>query len=162
MGNLKITFEVVGQVIFFFKVVQLFWERGWTSKALSWIHHWSLQCTNLSENPFQLYPTTFSGVSVASKCESKSYYRLENNFNYNLSVFTVGSFVWTHLQNLKKTSVPYHLELQTMLSGDINKKFNTDIRKFSRNYEYSFFLTEYGVGEYTPTYVETDVIHNFF
>ncbi|VVC30431.1 Hypothetical protein CINCED_3A001550 [Cinara cedri] len=58
----------------------------------------------------------------------------------------VGSFVWTHLQNLKKTSVPYYLELQTMLSGDINKKFNTDLRKFSRNYEYSFFLTEYGVG----------------
>ncbi|XP_025406452.1 uncharacterized protein LOC112680523 [Sipha flava] len=58
----------------------------------------------------------------------------------------VGSFVWTHLQNLKKTSVPYFLELQTMLSGDINKKFNTDIRKFSRNYETSFFLNEYGVG----------------
>lgn len=34
-----------------------------------------------------------------------------------------------------------------MLSGDINKKFNTDIRKFSRNYESSFFLTEYGVGK---------------
>jgi len=34
-----------------------------------------------------------------------------------------------------------------MLSGDINKKFNTDIRKFSRNYESSFFLSEYGVGE---------------
>lgn len=59
----------------------------------------------------------------------------------------VGSFVWTHLQNLKKTSVPYFLELQTMLSGDIHKKFNTDPRKFSRNYEYSFFLSEYGVGK---------------
>jgi len=59
----------------------------------------------------------------------------------------VGSFVWTHLQNLKKTSVTCYLELQTMLSGDINKKFNTDVRKFSRNYEYSFFLSEYGVGE---------------
>ncbi|XP_060856834.1 uncharacterized protein LOC132934536 [Metopolophium dirhodum] len=58
----------------------------------------------------------------------------------------VGSFVWTHLQNLKKTSVPFYLELQTMLAGDINKKFNTDIRKFSRNYETSFFLNEYGVG----------------
>lgn len=34
-----------------------------------------------------------------------------------------------------------------MLAGDINKKFNTDIRKFSRNYETSFFLNEYGVGK---------------
>lgn len=34
-----------------------------------------------------------------------------------------------------------------MLSGDIHKKFNTDVRKFSRNYEYSFFLSEYGVGK---------------
>jgi len=65
---------------------------------------------------------------------------------YIVSFLAVGSFVWTHLQNLKKTSMPFYLELQTMLSGDINKKFNTDVRKFSRNYESSFFLSEYGVG----------------
>jgi len=65
----------------------------------------------------------------------------------NIIFIVVGSFVWTHLQNLKKTSVPFYLELQTMLAGDINKKFNTDIRKFSRNYENSFFLSEYGVGK---------------
>lgn len=69
-------------------------------------------------------------------------------FNLRLLFFSVvGAFVWTHLQNLKKTSVPFYLELQTMLAGDINKKFNTDIRKFSRNYETSFFLSEYGVGK---------------
>ncbi|XP_050528812.1 uncharacterized protein LOC126898616 isoform X2 [Daktulosphaira vitifoliae] len=58
----------------------------------------------------------------------------------------VGSFVYTHLKNLKKSSIPYNLEIQTMLSGDISKKFKTDIRKFSRNYELSFLLSEYGVG----------------
>lgn len=62
-------------------------------------------------------------------------------------LLSVGSFVYTHLSNLKKSSIPYNLEVQTMLSGDIPKKFKTDIRKFSRNYELSFLLSEYGVGK---------------
>ena len=59
----------------------------------------------------------------------------------------VGSFVWTHLKNLQETASPYQLEVQGLLADlHLHNKFNTDARKFSRNFEISGFNSEYHVG----------------
>nr|XP_023014254.1 uncharacterized protein LOC111504019 [Leptinotarsa decemlineata] len=65
----------------------------------------------------------------------------------NEEVNQVGSFVWTHLKNLLTTANPSKVEVQSLLSDkDLVKKFDSDIRKFSRNYEGSIFFNEYDVG----------------
>ncbi|KAK0089741.1 hypothetical protein PV326_004381 [Microctonus aethiopoides] len=59
----------------------------------------------------------------------------------------VGSFVWSHLTNLLASSSPTRIEIQSLLTDrDISDKFNSDARKYSRNYEKSFFSEEYNVG----------------
>ncbi|KAK2581438.1 hypothetical protein KPH14_005113 [Odynerus spinipes] len=59
----------------------------------------------------------------------------------------VGSFVWSHLSNLYTSSSPTRVEIQSLLTDkDFGTKFNSDIRKFSRNYEGSFFSEEYNFG----------------
>ncbi|XP_069195444.1 LOW QUALITY PROTEIN: uncharacterized protein [Procambarus clarkii] len=59
----------------------------------------------------------------------------------------VGSFVWTHLQNLKETGLPSRAEVQGLLSNqDIASKFTPDIRRFSRNIEWSGFYDDLNVG----------------
>ncbi|XP_012534919.2 uncharacterized protein LOC105835859 [Monomorium pharaonis] len=59
----------------------------------------------------------------------------------------VGSFVWSHLTNLYNSASPTRVEIQSLLTDrDIDNKFNSDVRKFSRNYENSFFSEEYNVG----------------
>jgi len=59
----------------------------------------------------------------------------------------VGSFVWSHLTNLAKTSSPQKLELQGLLADNkLEDKFKLDFRKFSKNYEYSLFFDEYNFG----------------
>lgn len=60
---------------------------------------------------------------------------------------TVGSFVWSHLTNLLASSSPTRIEIQSLLTDrGLNDKFNSDIRKYSRNYERSFFSEEYNLG----------------
>ncbi|KAK6645660.1 hypothetical protein RUM43_001940 [Polyplax serrata] len=59
----------------------------------------------------------------------------------------VGSFVWSHLHNLLKSSALNKVEIQSLLMDkNLSEKFNMDRRKFSRNYEHSIFLDEYNVG----------------
>ncbi|XP_070169221.1 uncharacterized protein Apoltp isoform X2 [Polyergus mexicanus] len=59
----------------------------------------------------------------------------------------VGSFVWSHLTNLYNSASPTRVEIQSLLTDrDIDNKFNSDIRKFSRNYENSFFSEQYNIG----------------
>ncbi|XP_018566495.1 uncharacterized protein LOC108907336 [Anoplophora glabripennis] len=59
----------------------------------------------------------------------------------------VGSFIWTHLNNLLKTSVPSKVEIQSLLSEkDLVKKFSSDIRKFSNNFEGSLYFDDYNMG----------------
>lgn len=59
----------------------------------------------------------------------------------------VGSFVWSHLTNLAKTSSPQKVELQGLLADNIlDDKFKLDFRKYSKNYEYSLFFDEYNFG----------------
>ncbi|XP_046812149.1 apolipophorins [Lucilia cuprina] len=62
----------------------------------------------------------------------------------------VGSFVWSHLKNLAKSSSPIRIEAQgLLLNDDLSDKFKLDIRKFSRNYEHSLFFDEYNFGTTT-------------
>ncbi|XP_029653134.1 uncharacterized protein LOC115226286 [Octopus sinensis] len=59
----------------------------------------------------------------------------------------VGSFIWSHLKNMQQTSDPHlqHIRL-FLVSEDFSKKFNLDKRKFSRNYEGSFFSKDMNAG----------------
>lgn len=62
----------------------------------------------------------------------------------------VGSFVWSHLKNLAKSSSPTRIEAQGLLQADdLPDKFKMDVRKFSRNYDFSVFFDEYNVGTTT-------------
>lgn len=63
------------------------------------------------------------------------------------NVNQVGSFVWSHLTNLAKTSSPQKVETQGLLADNkLDDKFKMDFRKFSKNYEYSLFFDEYNFG----------------
>jgi hypothetical protein len=63
------------------------------------------------------------------------------------AVNQVGSFVWTHLTNLQETSSPSKQAIRHMLSSEfLRNKFNTDVRKFSRNIEASAFWDELNAG----------------
>ncbi|XP_018021013.1 uncharacterized protein LOC108677311 isoform X1 [Hyalella azteca] len=59
----------------------------------------------------------------------------------------VGSFVWTHLTNIQEGSLPSRNAVQALLSNQIlQEKFRTDLRKFSRNYEWSLFYDPLNIG----------------
>ncbi|XP_066998183.2 uncharacterized protein Apoltp [Anabrus simplex] len=87
-----------------------------------------------------------------------SYLQVMRCVNYNViktikhtlqteEINQVGSFVWSHLHNLLKSSIPSRVEIQGLLQDrDLDKKFSSDIRKFSHNYEGSVFFDEYNAG----------------
>lgn len=59
----------------------------------------------------------------------------------------VGSFVWTHLTNLQETSSRWKQSLRLLTENHfLRNKFNTDIRKYSRNYEISSFFDSINIG----------------
>ncbi|GFO03307.1 apolipophorin [Plakobranchus ocellatus] len=59
----------------------------------------------------------------------------------------VGSFVWTHLTNLQETSVLHKQAVRNILDDEeLKRAFNLDKRKFSRNYELSYFSQNFGLG----------------
>ncbi|XP_076620317.1 apolipoprotein lipid transfer particle [Colletes latitarsis] len=59
----------------------------------------------------------------------------------------VGTFVWSHLTNLYNSASPTMVKIQSLLTDrDLDNKFNSDRRKFSRNYDGSFFSEEYNFG----------------
>lgn len=60
----------------------------------------------------------------------------------------VASFVWSHLENLEKSTIPSRVEKQGLLSGNTIPKpnFRPDIRIFSRNYEHGVFFDQYNAG----------------
>lgn len=74
--------------------------------------------------------------------------RIKNILEHE-EVNQVGSFVWSHLKNLAKSSSPIRIEAQgLLLNDDLSDKFKLDIRKFSRNYEHSLFFDEYNFGKF--------------
>ncbi|XP_062611984.1 uncharacterized protein LOC134273790, partial [Saccostrea cucullata] len=59
----------------------------------------------------------------------------------------VGSFIWSHLTNLMESSSPLKQDIRSILESEyLKKEFNMDKRKFSRNYEGSFFLEKINTG----------------
>jgi len=59
----------------------------------------------------------------------------------------VGSFIWSHLTNLAKSSSPVNVALQGLLMDtDLGTKYNMDLRQLSRNYERTLFFDEYNFG----------------
>lgn len=58
----------------------------------------------------------------------------------NEEINQVGSFIWTHLSNLKESSAPLKQAIRAVLEDiQLKKAFDLDKRKFSRNMEWSFF-----------------------
>lgn len=63
------------------------------------------------------------------------------------SCWQVGSFVWTHLTNLLETESPHKQAIRDVLENELlMKEFSMDRRKFSRNYELSFFSEKFNLG----------------
>ncbi|XP_067678851.1 uncharacterized protein [Haliotis asinina] len=59
----------------------------------------------------------------------------------------VGSFVWSHLMNLQETSSPLKQQIRHILEDEqLSREFDLDKRKFSRNYEGSFFWEKFNAG----------------
>ncbi|XP_057368025.1 uncharacterized protein LOC130689027 [Daphnia carinata] len=78
------------------------------------------------------------------KCADYQTILTVKNLLANEEVNQVGSFIWTHLKNLATTSMPSKLEIQGLvLDQTLVDKFDTDARKFSRNYEKSILLDQY-------------------
>lgn len=73
-------------------------------------------------------------------CPSSPILRLVTRTLEQEEINQVGSFVWTHLTNLQETSNPMKQEIKRILSREtLQKTFDLDKRKFSRNIEKSFF-----------------------
>ena len=67
--------------------------------------------------------------------------------NRNIISSQVGSFVWTHISNLKETADIFKQEVQDILGDEfLQKEFNLDARKFSRNYEAAMFFDSLNAG----------------
>uniref|UniRef100_T1J9X6 Vitellogenin domain-containing protein n=1 Tax=Strigamia maritima TaxID=126957 RepID=T1J9X6_STRMM len=59
----------------------------------------------------------------------------------------VGSFIWTHLINLQKTSISFNNEIKSIVQSFVlRQKFSTEALKFSRAYEKSFYSEAYKTG----------------
>jgi len=59
----------------------------------------------------------------------------------------VGSFIWTHLTNLQQTASPAKASIRAILENvQLQKQFDLDKRKFSRNVEFSTFSELLNIG----------------
>lgn len=68
----------------------------------------------------------------------------------------VGSFVWTHLLNMKESNNPLKREINDIVSNIyLLNKYNTDIRKFSRALEGSLFSDRLNMG----AHVDSNIIY---
>ena len=69
-----------------------------------------------------------------------------------ITILKVGSFIWTHISNLKSTSDPLKQQIRSILEDEpLKQTFNLDQRKFSRNYEGSFFMNSINTGAQVNT-----------
>lgn len=74
------------------------------------------------------------------QCPSASTLDSVVNMLTNEEVNQVGSFVWTHLTNLRESSDPHKHAIQEILDNkELQKTFDLDKRKYSRNVEMSYF-----------------------
>ncbi|XP_046746375.1 uncharacterized protein LOC124411334 [Diprion similis] len=110
---------------------------------------------NLYRNSSQDIELRIASYLQVMRCPNYNVIKIIKQTLKEEEVNQVGSFVWSHLKNLLKSSSPSRIEIQSLLTDrDLETKFDSDVRKFSRNYESSFFSDEYNIG---ATY-ETNVI----
>jgi len=67
-------------------------------------------------------------------------------------VISVGSFVWTHLTNLQESQSlsDYKKAVKTLVGSEfLQNKWKTDVRKFSRYFESSYFSQDLNIGATT-------------
>jgi len=84
---------------------------------------------------------------MAMKCPDRELIDTVKDILYTDAVNQVSSFVWTHLTNIQETTSPDKQGVRELLSNDfLKKKFETDARKFSRNYEVAKFWEEQNIG----------------
>lgn len=101
--------------------------------------------------------TINSEIRIASylqaiRCPDYKSIGLIKNVLKQETVNQVGSYVWSHLSNLAKSSSPVRVEVQGLLvDNDLGTKFKMDLRKFSHYFEHSLFFDEYNVGGSTET-----------
>ena len=97
---------------------------------ISWSRNQSTKVSFFSPKPFILigyWPTTM----------------VSSNMYFCLS--SVGSFVWTHLTNIQESQSlsPFKQGLKVLIGSEfLQNKWNTDVRKFSRYFETSYFSDE--------------------
>ncbi|XP_067004188.2 uncharacterized protein [Anabrus simplex] len=83
----------------------------------------------------------------AMQCPSTQTFRNIKDVLYKEEVNQVASFVWTHLTNMQETSSRWKQGIKALISNNFLKnKFNTDVRKFSRNYEASTYFDSINAG----------------
>ncbi|CAL1530281.1 unnamed protein product [Lymnaea stagnalis] len=88
-----------------------------------------------------------SAYLAVMKCADESVLKQVKRILEIEPVNQVGSFVWTHLTNLMETSSPHKQALRDILDDETLKtEFKMDKRKFSTNYEVSFFSEKFGAG----------------
>lgn len=81
------------------------------------------------------------------RCPSESLIVTVRNALEKEEVNQVGSFIWSHLTNLMESSSPLKQDIRSILDSEyLKKEFDMDKRKYSRNYEGSFFLERINTG----------------
>lgn len=90
-------------------------------------------------------------------CPTPSFIDIVKERLISEGVNQVGSFVWTHMTNLQESAAPEKQWMHEMIGEELlQKKFNSDALRFSRNYESSFFMNEINIG----ASVESNVVFN--
>lgn len=101
---------------------------------------------DIYQNFSQSVEVRISSYQQLMKCPTYITIKEIKSFLMVERVNQVGSFVWSHLSNLMKSELPQKLELQGLLLPQLDDKWKIDVRRFSRNYEYSIFFDEYNFG----------------
>ena len=84
---------------------------------------------------------------MAMQCPDYSFIQQVGRLLEREEVNQVGSFIWTHLTNLAETSSPLKQDIQRLLSNAaLQRAFDMDKRKFSRNVEWSLFSETLNTG----------------
>ncbi|KAF5303409.1 hypothetical protein FQR65_LT08251 [Abscondita terminalis] len=107
---------------------------------------------------------------AAMQCASYATFARVKDVLRTEEISQVGSFVWTHLTNLQETSSKWKQSLKDLVGNEfLRNKFNTDFRRYSRNYEMSTFFESINTGAtiesnviFTPeSYLPKSLMLNF-
>lgn len=102
---------------------------------------------DLYENMDENSEIRIAAYQQVMRCPSKLTVKRIKSVLQIEEVNQVGSYVWSSLSNLAKSSSPLNVEVQSLLvDEELSSRFKMDMRKFSRNFEHSLFFDEYNVG----------------